>query len=72
MKRKRKPVAVEKYEGPVFPPGSTCLILRPNLWSQCECVVVSEVNGIHHVRIPAKNGAAFHADIRGTELEIAI
>lgn len=73
---KRKIATAVKYEGPIFPPGSDCLIHRPHLWANCTGVVKSVENGIHRVWITAKDGATypggFHADVSGELLSVSI
>ncbi len=57
-----------------FQDGDSVLIIRPNmLWFGCSGVVVSFADGLHRVRIEAKEGGStcshFHADIPSEELE---
>ena len=58
---------------PVFGVGETVRIMRPNLWFAFTGEVVSESGGIHRVKVTgnAMGGctSAFHAAVRGDELE---
>jgi len=56
--------------GPIFKIGSQVLIKRPNLWSGCSGEVVSVTDGYHRIKITGKDGAVFHADVMGSEMEV--
>lgn len=73
MKKKSKGLDYSN-EPRKFEDGETVLINRPHLWSGCSGVVVFFKEGLHRVRIEAKEGGStcshFHADVPGGMLEV--
>lgn len=73
MGKKRKE---ESGEPQKFSVGETVIILRPHLWSGATGEVVSFANGLHRIKIEAKDPTPahshFHADAPGSELEAYI
>lgn len=67
-KRKEAPLEPQKYAV-----GETVLILRPHLWSRCCGEVVAFANGLHRVKIEARDKETypngFHTDVPGSQLE---
>lgn len=70
MKRKPETKNVEPRK---FADGESVIILRPHLWSGCSGTVISFSDGLHRLKIDAKDGEAypssFTAEAPGSLLE---
>lgn len=66
-KKKKQPEA--KKDLPRFAVGEPVIIIRPHLWSGCTGEVISEMGGVHRVKIAGKDKAFFRTDVPGDQLE---
>jgi len=68
MKKKTKPAMICDIHVPV---GVTCRITRGHVVDVGElCVVQSEKDGLHRVRVALPSGSSFQSDVLGRNLEV--